>query len=52
MQSSEVHIHALAAEMQWYCRAIVFEEIAQGPYTVNASDKARTRTLHITGQAL
>jgi len=52
MQSSEVvHLHALVAQTQCYCRlqSIVCEELAQGPYTVTVSDKARTRTLRITG---
>ena len=50
--SSEVHLHASAAQMQWYCRAVVCEELAQGLYTVTVSDEARTRTLRITGRAL
>ena len=28
------------------------EELAQDPYTVNAFDEARTRTLRVTGRAL
>ena len=43
---------SLAAQMQWYCRATVRKELAQGPYTVIVSDEAQTRTLHVTGQAL
>ena len=34
------HLHTLAAQMQWYCRAIVCEELAQGPYIVTVSDEA------------
>jgi len=34
MQSSEVCLHALATQMQWYCRALCAKELAQGPYTV------------------
>src|SRR6218665_1853736 len=33
-RSARLHIHASVAQMQWYCRAIVCEELAQGPYTV------------------
>jgi len=56
--SSEVHLHvdlhASAAQMQWYCRAIVCEEFAQRPYTVDltVSDEPRTRTLGVTGRTL
>src|SRR6218665_1385225 len=39
-------------QMQCYCRVIVCEELAQGPYTVTVSDKARTRTLRVTGRVL
>ena len=35
--------------MQWYYRAIVCEELAQGPCTVTVLDEARTRTLRVTG---
>jgi len=34
MQSSEVHLHAIAAQRQWHCRAVVCEELSQGPCTV------------------
>src|SRR6218665_1414334 len=30
--SLEVHVHASVAHMQWHFRAIVCEELAQGPY--------------------
>ena len=42
------HVHASAAQMQWLCREIVYEELAQGPYIVAVSDKARTRTLQVS----
>jgi len=41
-QSSEVHIDASAAQMQWHCRAIACKELTQGPYTVTVLDEART----------
>ena len=34
--SSEMHLYASAAQMQWYCRALVC------PYTVTVSDEAQT----------
>jgi len=40
--SSEVHLDTLA--MQWYSRAIVCKELAQGSYTVTVLDMARTHT--------
>jgi len=49
------HLHCLAAQMQWYCRAIVCEELAQGPYTVTVSDEARNpryRTSALTDRPL
>src|SRR6218665_948348 len=36
--SSEVHLHASAAQMQQYCRAIVCEKLAQGRYAVAVSN--------------
>jgi len=47
-----MHLHASAAQMQWYFRATVWEELAQGIYTATVSNGARTRTLHVTGLAL
>jgi len=35
--------------MQRYLRAIVREELAEGPYTVIVSDGVQTRTLSVEG---
>src|SRR6218665_4140909 len=50
--SSEMHSHASPAQMQFYCREIMCEELAQGPYTVTVSNEARTRTLQVTDRSL
>ena len=50
--SSEVHLHTSVAHMQYYCREIACEALAQGAYTVTVWDEARTRTLRVTGRAL
>jgi len=31
------HLHASATQMQWYSRAIVWEELVQGPYTIHSN---------------
>ena len=49
------HLRVSTAKMKCYCRAIVCEELAQGPYTVTVSDEARTHvthTLHVTGRVI
>src|SRR6218665_439361 len=43
------HLHTSAAQMKWYLRATVCEELATGAYTATISDEAQTRTLHVTG---
>ena len=42
----------LGEQMQWYCRAIVCEELAQGSYIISVSHEGWTRTVRITGRAL
>jgi len=44
-----IHLQAVVAQMQWYCRAIVCERLPQGPYLVTVLGETRTRTLHVTG---
>jgi len=52
LRSARTVVYALVAQMQWYCRAIVCEDLAQSPSTVTVSDKAQTRILRVTGRAL